>query len=273
MSTLALLRLARLAVLAMLGTLSARSVSARDDDGPRVSGNAMQAPHTRRKAILDGTVTDTMMRPLADAEVSVVGTTARVLSDANGRFRFEHVPGGVHVLTVRRVGYSPASSLVDIRDGDTLRLAFVLKRTTQMLDTMRVHAVQPSARLSDFETRRQQGTGQFITQQEIDRRGSVFASDLLRTLSGIRITPTSAGLLALSAREGGSTGGAGAGICEMQVMVDGRPMPRGYDLSLLPFPSEIAGIELYKGPATAPLEFGGPNRRCGVIAVWTRSGI
>jgi hypothetical protein len=35
-------------------------------------------------------------------------------------------------------------------------------------------------------------------------------------------------------------------------------------------PLDVAGIEIYRGPAQTPGEFGGSNARCGVIVVWTR---
>ena len=44
------------------------------------------------------------------------------------------------------------------------------------------------------------------------------------------------------------------------------------NLDNLPSPKEIAGIEMYPGPATAPLQYGGSGTRCGVILIWTKSG-
>jgi len=35
-------------------------------------------------------------------------------------------------------------------------------------------------------------------------------------------------------------------------------------------PSQIEGVEVYKGAAQLPAEFGGSDAECGVIAVWTR---
>ena len=38
----------------------------------------------------------------------------------------------------------------------------------------------------------------------------------------------------------------------LQILVDGVPMPPRFPLELLPTPKEIAGIEVYDGPATGP---------------------
>jgi outer membrane receptor for ferrienterochelin and colicin len=36
--------------------------------------------------------------------------------------------------------------------------------------------------------------------------------------------------------------------------------------------SSIEGIEVYKGAAQLPAEFGGSNSMCGVVAIWTKRG-
>ena len=63
----------------------------------------------------------------------------------------------------------------------------------------------------------------------------------------------------------------------MTVMVDGLVMNSGpgqltFDLRLLPKPEEIHGIEVFAGPASIPLQYGGSgsNKWCGLIAIWTR---
>jgi hypothetical protein len=65
--------------------------------------------------------------------------------------------------------------------------------------------------------------------------------------------------------------------CYMQVMVDGmlmRPLPgdTGLDLRMLPKPNEIHGMEVFAGPASIPVQYGGTgsNKWCGLIAIWTK---
>lgn len=60
--------------------------------------------------------------PVGDAQVTVVGTTLRDFTDANGRFHFDDVPGTTAVLQVRRIGFRAATDTVNV--GDTnVRLA------------------------------------------------------------------------------------------------------------------------------------------------------
>lgn len=226
--------------------------------------------------VIDGIVTDTLLRPLGSADVSVVGVGARVITEDGGRFRILQVPAGQYLLVVRRIGFAPTSGIVEVPANDTLRLSYILARTTNLMDTVRVRATRVSMRMMDFDQRRSQGVGQFITQEQIERRGSRETSDFLRTLRGIDVsritTEAFAGTIALSKREGGSVGGDGTGACSMQVLLDGIILPRFFNLDLLPPPKQIAGIEVYSGAATVPPQFGGADRRCGMILVWTREG-
>ena len=226
--------------------------------------------------VIDGAVTDTLLRPLGAADVSVVGVGAHVITAESGRFRILQVPAGQYLLVVRRIGFAPTSGIIEVPANDTLRLSYILARTTNMLDTIRVKETRVSLRMLEFESRRAAGIGQFITQEQIDRRGSRDASDFLRTLRGIEVSRITnnqfAGTVALSKREGGSVGGDGSGACSMQVILDGIVLPRFFNLDLLPSPKQIAGIEVYSGAATVPPQFGGADRRCGMILIWTRDG-
>jgi hypothetical protein len=74
---------------------------------------------------------------------------------------------------------------------------------------------------------------------------------------------------ALSRREGANPS---LGACPMQVVLDQVPLPMPFNLDLLPPPRDLAGIEVYAGPSTTPLQFSGYNRGCGVILVWTKDG-
>ena len=55
----------------------------------------------------------------------------------------------------------------------------------------------------------------------------------------------------------------------VQVFVDGAMMPQPFDVNTIS-PKIIKGIELYRGPATTPLELRTPKTVCGTLAIWTR---
>lgn len=232
---------------------------------------------TGQLAVIDGIVTDTLLRPLGSADVSVVGIGARVVTSENGRFRMLQVPSGQYLLVVRRIGYAPTSGIIQVPEADTVRLSYTLVRSDRMLDTVRVKERRVTMRMLDFEVRRKQGQGQFITLEEIERRGSIQTSDFMRAMRGVEVsrvtTQAFAGTQVYSRREGGGfDANSQQQYCAMQVVLDGIILPRNFDLDLLPPPKQIAGIEVYTGAATIPPQFGGPDRRCGLVAVWTRDG-
>jgi hypothetical protein len=49
-------------------------------------------------------------------------------------------------------------------------------------------------------------------------------------------------------------------------------LERGVAIDQLVLPSNIAGIEVYASPATAPTQFQMVNNGCSIILIWTKAG-
>jgi len=231
-------------------------------------------PLARAFGTIDGIVSDTSLAPLQAAFVAILGTSVRVGTGPNGRFRITKLPVGQYLVIVRRVGYRPASSVIDVTDSDTLRLAYALEKlNSTTLQTVVVTEKAPSMRMMEFEARRKLGIGEFMTEEEIAQRNSVFPTELFRKFLSVNVSPSRTTSMtqyfALSRREGGNPS---LGACPMQVYLDQVPLPNPFNLDLLPSPKELAGIEVYAGAATIPPQFNGYDRGCGVILVWTKSG-
>lgn len=215
-----------------------------------------------RGAIL-GTVTDSALVPLADANVEVVGAGAKVQTDARGRFVISDVPPGEFLFYVRKLGYKAVTNLVHVERGDTLRLAFTVEPTVTALEAVTVTEVSASPRMREFAERRKAGFGEFMDKGEMARLNFVHLEDYLRTFKSVKLTPKERGY-------GYTIVSARFSACPMQVYVDGVPLTS--DADALPPPQEIAGIEAYAGPATTPMWVvqGRGKRWCGVILLWTR---
>jgi hypothetical protein len=229
---------------------------------------------SRPVGTIDGVVTDTSLVPLQAAFVSILGTKIRVGTGPNGRFRITRIPVGQYLVIVRRVGYRPTSAVVDVSELDTLRLAYALETVnSSTLETVVVTEKAPSQRMLEFESRRKLGMGEFMTAEEIAQRNSVYATELFRKFLTVNVSPSRTSSMtqyfALSRREGGNPS---LGACPMQLYLDQVPLPSPFNLDLLPSPKEIAGIEVYAGAATIPLQYKGYDRGCGVILVWTKDG-
>jgi hypothetical protein len=226
--------------------------------------------------VIDGMVTDTGFVPIQGAEIGVLRTSLKIATGAQGRFRITDVQMGTYILTVRRFGYSPVASVISVNAGDTLRLTYSLQSLRRgALDTVRVTERQESRNLMEFDRRRRLGVGKFLTATDLERRGSIDVSTLMRGFSSLAVVRNDAtGITSLQSRrdQGNMDYAQGAGACAVQVVVDNVPMPREFDVELLPRPKEIAGIEVYAGPSGVPAQFAGPDRRCGMVLIWTKDG-
>ena len=232
---------------------------------------------------IDALVTDTTLAPLEGAAIAFIGSTVRAVTGDNGRLQIRSVPEGRHHLSIQRLGYRPLFAVVDIAAGDTARLSFALVNANPVLDRITVTASGRSLRMAEFDERRANATGgQFMTGAEIEKRNSVYLTEIVRTFRGIAVKPetNSNGITdhyAVAGRADAFTVGNRLGKpplngCPVEVYVDNIRMPTPYNLDNLPPPSTIAGIEYYTGPSTTPPQYGGMDRRCGVMLVWTKDG-
>ena len=249
-------------------TLSAQTQSARDvADRMQAQEKAQQLLKLEKQlSVIDGLVTDTTLRPMADVDVSLVGLDARITTVEGGRFRFVSVPPGQYLVIVRRIGYSPVSGVINVPASDTARLSYALVRAA-MLDTLHVVDKGTSFRLLGFEMRKRRGDGQFLTGDEIAAGKLPYVSSYLRRFRGVDVSQIGGGFGTATAysRRGSAFGGA----CAMTLLLDGVPLATR-DLDLLPPPQAIAGIEVYESAINVPPELAVAVARCGAIAIWTK---
>lgn len=221
-------------------------------------------PVGRPRAVILGTVSDTSLSPIVAAEVSVGGSVVRVSTDSNGRFHVVHVPAGRFVVIARSIGYRPETNVVELAEGDTLRLAFTLEPApTQALRAVVVMERTVSRRLQEFNDRRKLGFGEFFTRSDIEKINPIIVGDILQRVKSLNVSAD------------GSVVGSARGRCPTAIYLDGIPVAYG-KLDDLPTPNDIAAIEVYPGPATLPLWLPqgqlGMKAGCGAVLVWTRDG-
>jgi hypothetical protein len=215
-------------------------------------------------AILSGTVRAALSgQAVSGAEVRVRDARAVTTTDDAGRFVLGGLPPGTQVLVVRKLGYALGEIAVDLRP-DTRREESVRLGRAFALDSVRVLAKRPP--LAEFEyNRRTNMFGHFLTLGDIQRSQAKKTSDLLQLLGGY--TQMARGRY--QKNMGVQLGEPGSVRCRTaNVVIDGTEL--GWDVNDV-VPNQIAGIELYKDAASAPLKYAG-RAECGVIVIWLRPG-
>ena len=251
-----------------------------------VVASAASPSNTRRIHYGDGRVSGVVYaytdgRPISDAIVNIVdGPETR--TDADGKWSIGDAPAGTRMIEIHALGYYPDRRFVNVvRDAPPVRVA--LSTLQSVLDTVRIK----SNRLSNidrtgFADRARTGVGRYVTQKDIAKRPATFASDIFRSIHGIRIgfaTDTLATDMAIAVdpQDMSTTDkrllmrGIDGDWCAPAIYLDGLHMPQfsAEDLDGWLYPREIAGIEIYS-EATVPNEFQKSRTGCGSIVIWRK---
>lgn len=221
-------------------------------------------------------VTDQANAAVAQAQVSIVGTTLGGLTNADGRVTLVGVPNGSREVRVLRIGYGEQKKTITVESGSPqtieIKIASVaitltpvvstatgqtrrieLGNSISTVDAAAVAAVSPVSNLADMLNSRapgvtitsgtQAGTGSRVRIRGINSVS--LSNEPIYVIDGVRMTsnPGSAAF---------GTGGNGAS--------------RVGDLN----PEEIENIEVVKGPSAATLY--GTDAANGVIVITTKKG-
>ena len=207
--------------------------------------------------------------PVVTAAVSLVGRAAEADSDRQGRFRLSGIPVGAHELEVRRIGYAPLQHAVGVGRGLTTEVEVGLTRDPVELEPLVATATRVRRlEIKGFYERKQWGEllglGTFFTEADIERRRPQEIAFMIAEESGVRLS----GGRFYSTRMSAGLSNPRAG-CWIDTYLDGINIGNT-PLHTLVKPVEVGGVEVYKGAASLPAEFGGSGGQCGAIVVWTK---
>lgn len=233
--------------------------------------------------IIGRVVEDAGDRPVAGATVELKTATGEVLrrtvSGEAGAFLLLVAREGRYRLRAARIGLVDGlSAPIEVYPGDTLRV--ILRMDIQAVQLPALEVVTHSrmarmGRLAEFQYRAARGFGTFLTREDIERRNPVQLTHMLSE-HGWDVQPM--GPVGYRFAVGVQNRRYG---CAPTVYVDGfrvthrsdkgsqEAMLEAGDAIGLVHPIDVAGIEIYRGPASIPGEFGGSDAQCGVIVIWT----
>jgi len=219
-----------------------------------------------QEVTLKGVVMDSTHAPVPGVLVAVVAVHQATRTDSLGRFTLSKLPPGGIDISLRRIGYGPATLHRTLPTDGVDSIRVMLIELAQTMDAMSVTERRRRQGVEDFYFRRAKGVaGVFFTRDEILAQRASTPSDLMRTTPGVRFVRVSSG----KGIRFTSATGIRRGDCQPVVWMDGQPAP-GMELDDIPL-NDIEGIELYRGVSTTPGEFWRSGAsQCGAIVVWTR---
>lgn len=226
-------------------------------------------------------------RPIEAANVilsdTLLAEDRQRLTDGSGRFMFSDLDPGMYRVTVSHLTFDPLDQLVNLPSDRTVQVDFELSADPIELAPIVVTAMREKRlELQGFYDRRELGeaigAGVFLTRDDIVETGAIRVTHYLGTIPGLRTECQGSGnnncVIRMTRAAPSLSGSAEYGCVNANVYLDGVRVIRdggGFSDSIDNFvtPSEVAGIEVYRGPSELPAEFGGSVGRCGAIVIWT----
>jgi hypothetical protein len=216
--------------------------------------------------------------PLENAEVRVVDADMAAKTDWSGEARISYVSPGKHKFEVRRAGYAVLD--VDLLvEGDSTGPVFRLASTEQTpaLEPVTVNAQPPS--LKDFEARRAQRIGKFLTADQLAaERNQSLMSVVVHSFNGLMSTqdPARAGHDVLMMRRANAQLNKNTvpedehfvfeSHCGVDIYLDGAQFRDDLDSIRI---ADLAGVEFYT-MSSAPGEYRRLSKNCGVLLLWSK---
>lgn len=218
---------------------------------------------------LFGWVADEGERPVPGADVRLEGLRAGRITARDGAFVFDRVRAGSYVLRVEHIAHAAFVDTVHLAPGRPLQVRIPVATVPIPVEGIEVTVrnIPWLRRRSDLYGRMSRGIGHFITRTQIVDRGSPPVSSLLRSVPGVNIER-----VYVAGRHVFYPVIRGAGIPALYV--DGARVSLepglGYGIDVF-LSNEIDVIEVYSGPASAPIGLPSSCSACGVIHIWTRA--
>jgi hypothetical protein len=141
--------------------------------------------------------------PVPTALVTLLTDRAMWRADESGILMVRVRHAGPNVFTIRRIGYEPVTTTLDVPEHDMLKVHVVMHHAAQHLDTVSVSAPAMQEQISAFDRRRMNSIGgRFITLADIERKRPIETLDLFTNQLGLRVVrpPNGASRRCASAR-------------------------------------------------------------------------
>lgn len=236
-----------------------------------------EVAHAQATGTITGRVTDASDgQPLITANVVVIGTATGAATDLSGNYTISGLQPGTYTIEARFTGFIPQRAQVTVAAGRTATQNFALQP-----DLTGIEEVVVTGALSErARSRSEVGVSRLNAEEFTERVRYQDISQLLNgKIAGVNVQAASGnvgGGIRFNVRSGGGLAGGQPLIFIDGVRIDNSQFTGfgvgGQNLSALSTlnPSDIANIDVLKGPAAAALY--GTDAAQGVVLITTRRG-
>ena len=225
-----------------------------------------------KNSVVIASVTDAKSgQPISDAQVTLDDLNITGRTDWSGEARIAGVAPGQHNFVIVKPGYDSMVVALQVQ-GDSVGPVFRLLKsgaTTATLTPVTVPANPATSYLADFERRRQEGRGKYMTADELEKKANrSLVTVLAQAFGGLMSTPDPArpGHNILMSRRTRPRLDRADIHCGIDVYLDSSAYLD--DLEAIR-PSELAGVEYYP-IESAPGEYRKLTDSCGVLILWSK---
>lgn len=223
----------------------------------------------RGTAKVTGKVVDKNGKPLEGARVMLQDGAGVAITKANGEFSLDSLPSGTQALVVRKLGYGPTESAVELSSATPARTTVTMNDFVPTLATVRVEAqVDKGLQSVGYLERKQTGMGQYFDGKQINHESMMF-SDVMRIATGLRVQPSGDGRTNVITDSRSASNGCVNYVIDNQKWTTMTPG----DIDDFVKPNEIVAVEVYHGAGTPPEFQQSGQSSCATIVVWTQAKI
>jgi hypothetical protein len=248
-------------------TLNARSVA------PAILAlllaSATASAQTKTSLVIASVTDGQSGQPVADANVSLSDLNVSAKTDWSGEARITAIAAGQHQFEIRKIGYDPLTVTLMVQ-GDSIGPVFRLAKSgTPALAPVKVEGDPSTGYLAEFEQRRAQGRGRYLTAADLDKKqNQSLVRVLANSIGGLMSTPDQdrPGKNILMTRKMRPRLTNVDVHCGVDTYLDGQLFQD--DLESIK-PTDLAGVEYYP-IESAPGEYRKLSQNCGVVLLWSR---
>ena len=220
------------------------------------------------RAILNGKVVNRRGEPLAGVQVMVEGVPTTATTAEDGKFTLTGLPSGTRKLIARKIGLAAVSRGVNLSSRAPLQVTLIADGA-QLVQAVRVVGVlEDGLQKAGFTDRFKGNRGKYLTPERIAELSPIVFTDLLTSMTGMKVRSTSRGTVVTATRAGSATA-----VGCITVFIDNTRFhgtePGDLDKALAA--QDVGAIEFYASETEAPPQFTAAGARCASLVVWTKT--